>query len=187
MKAALLLAATAITLMGPPVAAAAPFGNTVLGPTPAPITLEYFTALDCPACEQFEREVLPQLLGEALGNAVRVVIRQLPAAEPARAAQARALLCLPGGADYLPRRAEFKHSDPTASGCRSDRAAQGVLDFNAAVFRAAGFRGTPAFVLTRHAGAAAVGRRTWAGRTTWRDWQAELSQLPAGPPQASPR
>lgn len=162
-------------------ARAAPFGNPVLGPTPAPITLEYFTAIDCPACEQFEREVLPRLLFGDRATPVRVVLRQLPAPEPSLSMLARALLCLPVGSDYLARRAELKHPAPAGpvreSGCRSERVATDVLEFNAAVFRLQGFPGTPAFLLTRHDGAAALGRRSWVGRTTWQDWQSELARL----------
>lgn len=162
---------------------AAPFGNPVLGPTPAPMTLEYFTAIDCPACEQFEREVLPRVLLAQRSTPVRVVVRQLPAPEVSQAMLARALLCLPVDSDYLARRAELKHPAPAGavreSGCRSERVATDVLEFNAAVFRLQGFPGTPAFLLTRHDGAAALGRRSWAGRTTWQDWQSELARLSA--------
>lgn len=164
-------------------ARSAPFGNPVLGPTPAPITLEYFTSINCSACEQFEREVLPRLLFGDRATPVRVVLRQLPAPEASQAMLARALLCLPVGSDYLARRAELKQPAPAGpvreSGCRSERVATDVLEFNAAVFRLQGFPGTPAFLLTRHDGAAALGRRSWAGRTTWQDWQSELARLSA--------
>ena len=172
-------------------ARAAPFGNPVLGPTPAPITLEYFTAIDCPACEQFEREVLPRLLLAERATPVRVVLRQLPAPEPSQSMLARALLCLPVDSNYLARRAELKQPAPARvvreSGCRSERLADGVLEFNAAVFRLQGFPGTPAFLLTRHDGAASLGRHSWVGRTTWQHWQAELERLSVPPSDGAGR
>jgi hypothetical protein len=168
--------------LGPAPAVAGPFGNPVLGPTPAAVTLEYFTALDCPACEQFEREVLPRVLATA---PLRVVVRQLPAPEPAQAPLARALLCLPVGGDYLTRRRQIKGSPSPGSvpdtDCRSERLADQVLQFNAAAFRTQGFPGTPAFVLTRYHGPAAGARRSWVGRTSWQEWESELARVSVVP------
>jgi hypothetical protein len=184
------LALRAMGALGLGPAVAAPFGNPILGPTPAAVTLEYFTALDCPACEQFEREVLPRVLATATAP-LRVVVRQLPAPEPSQATLARALLCLPVGADYLARRRQIKGAalpGPIPEGsCRSERLADQVLQFNAAAFRTEGFPGTPAFVLTRYDGAAAGARRSWVGRTSWQDWEAELARVWAVPADGASR
>ena len=132
--------------LAPAFAGAAPLSNPVLGRIPAPVTLEYFTALGCPACEQFERDVLPSLLAEAEAGQLLVIVRDLPAPDPS----------------------------------------QGVLDFNAAIFRARGFQGTPAFVLSSHRDGAARAHRSWAGQTSWSDWQAELAELQVIPSEVAP-
>jgi hypothetical protein len=172
------------------VAGAAPLSNPVLGPTPAPVTLEYFTSLGCPACEQFERDVLPGLLAEADAGQLRVVVGELPAPEPSLAHRALSLLCLATGPGYLERRAELKRpgvrAQASPTGCLHDPAAQGVLDFNAAIFRARGFQGTPAFVLISHRDGAPASQRSWAGRTSWSDWQSELVRLQPTPSEVSP-
>lgn len=173
------------------VAGAAPLSNPVLGPTPAPLTLEYFTALGCHACEQFEREVLPGLLAEADAGHLRVIVRELPAPDPSLTHRALALLCLSPGPGYLERRAEIQRPtaipSPTAStGCRHDNAAQGVLDFNAAVFHAQGFHGTPAFVLTSRRAGTPPAHRSWAGRTSWTQWQAALAHLQSTSSESAP-
>jgi hypothetical protein len=187
---AVVLALLAVGALGPAPAGAAPFGNPVLGPTPAAVTLEYFTALDCPACEQFERDVLPRVLATATAP-LRVVVRQLPAPEPAQATLARALLCLPVGADYLARRRQIKGLPSPGSvpdtNCRSERLADQVLQFNAAAFRTQGFPGTPAFVLTRYDGPAAGARRSWVGRTSWQDWESELARVSVVPANGASR
>ena len=67
--------------LAPAFAGAAPLSNPVLGRIPAPVTLEYFTALGCPACEQFERDVLPSLLAEAEAGQLLVIVRDLPMRE----------------------------------------------------------------------------------------------------------
>ncbi len=176
--------------LAPAFAGAAPLSNPVLGRIPVPVTLEYFPALGCPACEQFERDVLPSLLAEAEAGQLLVIVRDLPAPDPSLTHRALALLCLALGPRYLERRAELKRpsivAESSPTGCRHDLAAQGVLDFNAAIFRARGFQGTPAFVLSSHRDGAARAHRSWAGQTSWSDWQAELAELQVIPSEVAP-
>jgi hypothetical protein len=173
-------------LLPPLVATAAPPSNPVLGSTPAPFTLEYFASLGCPACERFEAEVLPQLLPDVAAGRLRIVIRDLPAPELALESRALALLCLAPGSDYLDRRGALKRPHPAAAssvtGCSSDRLARSVLEFNRAIFERQKFAGTPAFVLTHHAGDVELVRRSWAGRLPLREWRTLIETVPLEPP-----
>lgn len=162
-------------------AATPPGTNPVLGPTPAPVTLEYFTMVGCSSCRKFERDVLPTLLPEVEAGRLRVILRDLSPERARHVPRTVALHCLPIGPDYLERRRALVKAPAEAVGetpaCRNPAVAQEVLQANTAAFVAHGFVGTPAFILTHYDGKEVLARDTWSGKTSVDDWLDRLDEL----------
>jgi hypothetical protein len=163
------------------------FTNPVLGPTPAPVTVEYFGAVGCPGCDTFEREVLPVLVASAQAGRLRLIFRDLAPADPSVLPLARDVYCLQERPDLVERRRALKAQVADApvepdtalarardAACRGSGAADRAFLANRRDLEAAGFRGTPAVIVTLRAADRPAARLGFDGRASRR---AELVRL----------
>ena len=172
-----------------------PFSNPVLGKTPAPFTLEYFSSYDCALCAEFEATVLPSLANNIETGDLRVVFRDLPADRPHVSRLAQQVYCLQNDPEYLEFRSQLKdqlRADSARQGsslathqlnslsaqdhqsCMKEPGFGSVLHHNRVTFDRYGFQGTPAFVLTR-AVDDGFDQMAWSGQTDIHSIQRLLS------------